>query len=67
MRALSRFDRATLSVDQWSRLGAYSSPFSSQGLEFLPLGAKPEEVGIVLHEVGVTVHVPRLILLDKLR
>lgn len=41
-----------MSADQWAKLGAYTSPFSGTGVEFLTLGAKPEEVEIVLHEVG---------------
>ena len=47
-----------LSADQWAKLGAYNSPFSGTGVEFLPLGAKPEEVEIVLHEVGYLPHRP---------
>ena len=39
--AKSRFNR-----------GAYSSPFSGVGLEFLPLGIVPDHSGLVLHESG---------------
>jgi AraC-like DNA-binding protein len=52
MPASSKSGWSGLSADQWAKLGAYTSPFSGTGVEFLPLGAKPEEVEIVLHEVG---------------
>ncbi len=32
--------------------GAYSSPFSGVGVEFLPLGILPDHSGLVLHESG---------------
>lgn len=32
--------------------GAYTSPYSGVGQEFLPLGVMPDHSGIVLHEVG---------------
>src|ERR1017187_5276651 len=41
-----------LSAQGWSELGAYGSPFSGTGMEFLPLGTKPEEVELLVHEVG---------------
>jgi len=41
-----------LSARGWSELAAKSSPFSGSGMEFLPLGANPVEVNIVIHEVG---------------
>ena len=52
--AVSKNRWSKLSAEEWANLnpGAYASPFSKVGLEFLPLGAKPEEVDIVLHEVG---------------
>jgi AraC family transcriptional regulator of arabinose operon len=32
--------------------GAYTSPFSGVGIEFLPLGILPDHSGLVLHETG---------------
>jgi AraC family transcriptional regulator, arabinose operon regulatory protein len=32
--------------------GAYSSPFSGVGVEFLPLGVPPDHAGLVLYETG---------------
>jgi AraC family transcriptional regulator, arabinose operon regulatory protein len=32
--------------------GAYTSPFSGVGVEFLPLGVPPDHSGLVLHEAG---------------
>jgi AraC-like DNA-binding protein len=58
MSATPKSGWSGLSADQWAELGAYASPFSGTGVEFLPLGAKPEEVEIVLHEVGYLPHRP---------
>lgn len=33
-------------------LGAYERPFSGVGIEYDPLGVKPDRTGIILHEVG---------------
>src|SRR5512133_4269159 len=33
-------------------VGAYASPFSGVGMEFLPLGVSPGASGLVLHESG---------------
>lgn len=41
-----------LSPRQWARLGAYSSPFSGQGVEFDPIGGQKADAGFVLHETG---------------
>jgi hypothetical protein len=41
-----------LSAEEWAKLGAYDSPFSGTGVEFLPLGTKSEEAEITLHEIG---------------
>lgn len=41
-----------LTPRQWATLGAYSSPFSRQGVEFEPLGGQPADTGFVLHETG---------------
>lgn len=41
-----------LSRRHWANLGAYSSPFSGTGIEFYPLGSKPADAGLVLHEAG---------------
>jgi AraC-like DNA-binding protein len=41
-----------LTARQWAQLGAYGSPFSGTGMEFLPLGVEPPDVGLLLHEVG---------------
>jgi hypothetical protein len=49
--AVSSNDSA-LSAEEWAKLGAYNSPFSGTGVEFLPLGTHSEETEIVLHEVG---------------
>ena len=58
MPASSKSGWFGLSAGEWAKLGAYASPFSGTGVEFLPLGAKPEEVEIVLHEVGYLPHRP---------
>ncbi len=58
MSAASKSNWSGLSGGEWAKLGAYDSPFSGTGVEFLPLGAKPEEVEIVLHEVGHLTHRP---------
>jgi AraC-like DNA-binding protein len=42
----------SLSKDDWAKMGAYSSPFSSNGMEFFPLGVLPDHSGFVLHESG---------------
>lgn len=42
----------------WAKLGAYGSPFSAQGMEFLPLGVEPADARLVLHEVGYLPHRP---------
>jgi AraC-like DNA-binding protein len=43
---------SSLRAEDWARFGAYESPFSGTGMEFLPLGVRPEEGEIALHEVG---------------
>lgn len=45
-------DHTSLTAEDWARLSADASPFSGTGVEFLPLGASPEEADIILHEVG---------------
>jgi AraC family transcriptional regulator of arabinose operon len=41
-----------LSPQQWAKLGAYARPFSGTGVEFQPIGGKPEETDLLLHEAG---------------
>lgn len=36
----------------WANLGAYGNPFSGTGIEFYPLGSKPSDTELVLHEAG---------------
>lgn len=43
---------SNLSVGGWAELGAYASPFSGTGVEFLPMGVSPEDGELVLHEAG---------------
>jgi AraC-like DNA-binding protein len=50
--SVSARELANLPAQRWSELGAYGSPFSGTGMEFLPLGAKPEEVELLIHEAG---------------
>jgi AraC family transcriptional regulator, arabinose operon regulatory protein len=44
--------RRKLSPQEWAKLGAYSNPFSGTGVEFYPLGAKPADAELTLHETG---------------
>jgi AraC-like DNA-binding protein len=47
-----------LTVRQWAKLGAYESPFSGKGMEFLPLGVAPPDATLLLHEAGYWPHHP---------
>ena len=40
------------STPDWASMGAYSSPFSGNGMEFFPLGVPLDHSGVVLHESG---------------
>lgn len=39
------------SPGHYAKLGAYSSPFSGQGVTFSPLGVQPKDA-LLLHETG---------------
>lgn len=40
------------SAGHYAKLGAYSNPFSGQGLSFHPLGVRPDCATVLLHEAG---------------
>jgi AraC family transcriptional regulator, arabinose operon regulatory protein len=40
-----------ISARQWAKTGAYDSPFSQMGMEFLPLGVQSPDA-VLLHEAG---------------
>ncbi|MEI6351148.1 MAG: AraC family transcriptional regulator [Verrucomicrobiota bacterium] len=42
----------SFSAKKWAKLGCYEQPFSGTGVEFSPLGVKPEIPTPVLHESG---------------
>lgn len=49
----------SFSVPRRVNRGAYASPFSGVGCEFLPLGVLPDHSGIALHEAGYVARLQR--------